>query len=319
MQYGVQLPISGPLATPDDIITIAQSGEKLGYSLLSASERLVMPHVIDSKYPYGSTGQIPGRWTTQNTIEMLSVLSFVAGHTSTARLLTSVMVLPYRSPMLTAKILATVDVLSKGRLIVGCGVGWMREESETLGVGTAFNRRGDVSNEYVRVFKELWTRDAPEFQGEFVNFSRVAFSPEPVQTPHPPIWFGGESVAALRRVAALGDGWFPIASNPRVPLDTPERLERRIGRLRAHLEQAGRDPADVSICFSAGSWSDAEVSHVESGRRPFTGPDEQVAGDIRAYEAMGVTHLFLGTGCDGLNESLDRMEQFMNRVASLAR
>ena len=318
MEFGVQLPVSGPLATPDDIIAIARKAEELGYGVLGSSERLVMPLAIDSKYPYGPTGEIPGRWTSQNTIEMLSVLSFIAGHTSTSRLMTSVMVLPYRNPVLTAKMLATIDVLSKGRLIVACGVGWMREEAEAMGAGAHFDRRGEVSSEYVRVFRELWSEDSPEYQGEFVNLQKMQFSPKPVQRPYPPVWFGGESAAALKRVAALGDGWFPIASNPRVPLDTPERLERRMGRLGALLEEAGRDAAEVSICFSSGAWSDSEELAADGRRTPFTGPDNAVAEDIRTYGAMGVTHLFPGIVTEEMGESFDRMERFMAGPGSLA-
>ena len=319
IEFGVQLPVSGELATPDGILTIARRAEELGYGLLGSSERLVMPNQIASKYPYGPTGEIPGRWTTQNTIEMLSVLSFVAGHTTTAKLVTSVMVVPYRPAMLTAEILATIDVLSKGRLIVGCGVGWMSEEAETLGVATPFERRGDVTSEYVRVFKALWTSDNAEFEGEFVQFPEVVSSPRPVQQPHPPIWFGGESVAALRRVATLGDGSFPIASNPRVPLETPERLERRIGRLRTYLGEAGRDPAEVAICFSAGAWSDREERSESGDRSPFTGSAEQVAQDIRAYEDMGVTQMFLGLATEDMSESLERVEGFATEVAPLVK
>ncbi len=311
MEFGVQLPVSGPLATPDDIIAVAQKAEELGYGVLGSSERLVMPLAIDSKYPYGPTGEIPGRYTGQNTIEMLSVLSFVAGHTSTARLITSVMVLPYRNPLLTAKILATIDVLSKGRLIVGCGVGWMREEAEAMGAGTHFGRRGEVSSEYVRVFRELWTADGPEYHGEFVEVPKMQFSPKPVQRPYPPIWFGGESAAALKRVAASGDGWFPIASNPRVPLGTPERLDRRTRRRKALLEEQGRDAADLSICFSSGAGSESEELSADGRRVPFTGPDEAVAEDIGAYEAMGVTHLFPGSVTEDMGESFERMERFM--------
>jgi alkanesulfonate monooxygenase SsuD/methylene tetrahydromethanopterin reductase-like flavin-dependent oxidoreductase (luciferase family) len=123
------------------------------------------------------------------------------------------MVVPHRPPVLTAKILATIDVLSKGRLIVGCGVGWMREEFEAIGA-PPYDKRGAVSDEYIRAFKELWTSDNPTFSGKYCSFANVAFAPKPLQKPHPPIWVGGESPVALRRAGRLADAWYPIGSNP---------------------------------------------------------------------------------------------------------
>src|SRR5690606_22397255 len=123
--------------------------------------------------------------------DQIATLAFVAGRTSRIRLLSSVMVLPHRQPMLAAKMLATADALSGGRLIVGCGVGWMKEEFEAIGA-PPFAARGRVADEYLHAFKELWTKDAPRFEGEHVRFANIAFEPKPAQKPHPPIWIGGE-------------------------------------------------------------------------------------------------------------------------------
>ena len=161
---------------------------------------------------------------------------------SKIKLLTSVMVVPHRPAVLTAKVLSTIDVLSKGRLIVGCGAGWMREEFEAIEAHD-FDRRGAVTNEYIRAFKELWTSDDPTFDGEFTKFSNINFEPKPVQKPHPPIWIGGESPVALRRVARLGDAWYPIGMNPTYPVGTVEQMSESLSRIRAYAEEAGRDPA----------------------------------------------------------------------------
>ena len=151
-------------------------------------------------------------------MEQLTTIAYLAGVTTSIKLLSSVMVLPHRSPVLTAKMLATIDVLSQGRLIVGCGVGWMEEEFEAIGA-PPYAERGAVGNEYLRVFKELWTSDDPSFDGDYANFSNIAFAPKPVQQPHPPLWIGGESPPALRRAGQLGDAWYPICSNPSFPWD----------------------------------------------------------------------------------------------------
>jgi probable F420-dependent oxidoreductase len=170
------------------------------------------------------------------------LLSFIAARTQKARLLTSVMVLPHRGPVLTAKMLASINVLSGGRLIVGCGVGWMQEEFEAIGA-PPFDERGDVADEYIRVFRELWTSDNPTFDGRYASFSDIKLGPRPVQKPHSPIWIGGESPRALRRAARLGDGWYPIGTNSTYPVDTPERVSYALARLRHYAEEAGRDPA----------------------------------------------------------------------------
>ena len=150
------------------------------------------------------------------------------------------MILPYRNPVATAKTLATIDVLSRGRVTVGVGVGWLREEFEALGAAD-FDRRGAVSDEYLRIFKALWTESPASFAGEFYRFDDVRCLPRPVQKPHPPIWIGGHSKAALRRVARLGDGWHPVGANPAVPL-TPAELRRDLDELYRLTEAEGRDP-----------------------------------------------------------------------------
>ena len=317
MKYSMPIPISGPVGTPDNIIAVARRAEELGFDVLGASERLVMPRKIGSSYPYGAAGAVPGVGTTQNMMEMLTVLSFVAGQTSKIRLLTGALVLPYRNPLLAAKMLATIDVLSGGRLIIGCGVGWMREESESLGVPTAFEDRGAVSDEYIGAFKELWTSDNPTFEGKYISFSEIEFAPKVVQKPHPPLWIGGESSAAMRRTARFGDGWLPGVTNPRFPLDTPQQLVGRVDRLRRTVEDAGRDPYTIDIRLGGVVWKDEMETTAAGDRRPFTGAKEQVAEDIGRYEKIGVTYLSFQLGQPTLEETLEGMERFMTEVAPL--
>jgi probable F420-dependent oxidoreductase len=146
-------------------------------------------------------------------------MAFIAGKTRNLRLVTSVMILPYRNPVVTAKMLATIDVLSNGRVIVGVGVGWLREEFETLGC-FEFGRRGTLSDEYLKIFKTLWTQEPASFDGEFYRSNTNHFLPKPIQKPYPPIWIGGHSRPALRRVARFADGWHPVGANPAVPRKT---------------------------------------------------------------------------------------------------
>jgi probable F420-dependent oxidoreductase len=247
MKYGFTLPGRGPLATPDNLAALARRGEELGYDFVLFGDHIVVPRQIASPYPYTETGEFPGS-ASGVAMEQLTVLAFLAGQTQSIRLGTSVIIVPHRNPLVAAKALATLDVLSKGRLIVGVGVGWMREEFEALGL-PPFEERGAVTDEYIRAFKELWTSDNPSFEGKYCRFSNISFLPKPVQKPHPPIWVGGESRRALRRTAALGNGWYPISANPQFPLGEPEQLAERLQRLAVYAKEAGRDPAEIDIIY----------------------------------------------------------------------
>ena len=317
MEYGFGVPNRGPLASPESIIELARRGEEMGFDIVSASDHIVVPNSINSRYPYSATGEFAVA-ASGHYLEQLAVLSFVANQTSSLRLLSSVMVLPLRSPVLTAKILATIDVLSKGRLIVGCGVGWMREEFEPIGA-PPFDERGAVGDEYIRAFKELWTSDNPSFQGKYCSFSDITFLPKPVQKPHPPIWIGGESPPALRRAARLGDAWFPIGTNPRFPVGTIEQIAKYYSRVRGYARDAGRDPTEVGLVYRV-SWSDVGQAQTHAGgdRRIMTGSAEQIAGDIGAIQELGAGRIMFDFPGDSVSQVLGRMEQFITQVRPLA-
>jgi probable F420-dependent oxidoreductase len=316
MKYGFTLPGRGPLATPDILAAIARRGEELGYHLLLFGDHIVVPRHIASPYPYTETGEFPGS-AAGEAMEQLTVLAFLAGQTQTIRLVTSVIIVPHRNPLVAAKALATLDVLSKGRLIVGVGVGWMREEFETLGL-PPFEQRGAVTDEYIQAFKELWTSDNPSFEGKYCQFSNISFLPKPVQKPHPPIWVGGESRRAMRRTAELGNGWYPIGSNPQFPMAEPEQLAAGLKRLAAYAKEAGRDPAEIEIIYRTHDYQLKEdrgtLTSSGGARRPFVGSTEDIAADIRRYEAMGVGYLVLDF--TRLSRDLDEVLQHMEALAT---
>lgn len=316
MEFGFGVPSRGPLASLDNIVSLAQQGERMGFDIVSVSDHIVVPTTIDSIYPYNESGEFVSS-ASGEYMEQLATISYLAGITSTIKLLTSVMVLPHRSPVLAAKILSTIDVLSRGRLIVGVGVGWMREEFEAIGA-PPYAERGAVGNEYLRAFKELWTSDNPSFEGKYCSFSNIAFAPKPVQQPHPPLWIGGESPPALRRAAQLGDAWYPICSNPRFPVGTFTQLGDYMGRVRANAQAAGRDPATLDFAYSVNWYDDTQAQQGDDGdRRLLTGAPQQVAGDIRRLEDMGVNHLMLNFPADSLDATLKGMDRFANKVKPL--
>ncbi len=330
MEIGFFLPTRGPLATPEGVRALARRGEDLGFDIIGVPDHIVIPTRIAPHYPYSDTGEFPGGGAG-DCMDQLALLGFLAGQTSTARLLTSIMVVPHRPAVLAAKMLATADVLSGGRITVGCGVGWMREEFEALGA-PPFDERGAVVDEYIRAFRELWTSPAPAFDGKYVQFSDISFLPQPIQKPHPPIWIGGESAPAMRRAARLGDGWYPIGSNPRYPLDSLERYRDAVARLHRYAAACDRDPAGITLAYCALRWSGSgygadarpgpeaaatDGAAGDGGRRLLTGAPEQVAGDIDALEDLGVRHLVLNFRSAEPAQTLERMERFAREVRAL--
>src|SRR5213594_1540331 len=303
MRYGFYLPTRGQTATPAALETLVKRGESLGFASVMIADHLVFPVTIKSRYPYTVSGDFPGHG---DVLDQLSLMAFVAAKTTRLRLVTSVMIVPYRNPVLTAKALATIDVLSNGRVTLGVGVGWMREEFDALGAPD-FDRRGAVTDEYLRIFKTLWTESPASFSGEFYRFESIKCLPQPVQKPHPPIWVGGHSRAALRRAARHGDGWHPVGANPAAMLAPPE-FKTLLDELRRLTEAEGRDPRALTISYKAPLY-DAGVP-AGGVRRPFSGTTDRVLEDIATYAGLGVSELIFDFRTEEPKESLERMERF---------
>jgi probable F420-dependent oxidoreductase len=315
MKFGFYLPTRGQTATPEALETLVTRGEALGFHAVMIADHVVFPTEVHSKYPYTVSGAFPGHG---DALEQLTLMAYLAGITERLRLVTSVMILPYRNPVLSAKMLATVDVLSQGRVTVGVGVGWLHEEFEALNTPD-FAHRGAVSNEYLQIFKTLWTQDPADFAGQFYRFSGVRCLPHPVQKPHPPIWIGGHSRPALRRVAKYGDGWHPVGANPAVPL-RPHELRAALEDLERLVEAEGRDPALVSISLKAPLYDVSPSAEQQAGleRRPFSGSPGQVVEDIASYGTLGVSELIFDFRSEALSESLERMERFASVIKPAA-
>src|SRR6266496_2520664 len=285
MRYGFYLPTRGQTATPEALEALVQRGEALGFSSVMIADHVVFPVTINSKYPYTVTGAFPGQG---DALEQLALMAFIAGKTRTLRLVSSVMIVPHRNPVVTAKMLATIDVLSHGRVTVGVGVGWLREVFQALGAPD-FDRRGSVSDEYIRIMKTLWTECPASFAGEFYRFEAIQCLPSPVQKPHPPIWVGGHSKAALRRAARLGDGWHPVGAIAASPLP-PQEMRAHLDTLKQLTEAAGRDFSALTISYKAPLY-DTGIPSPDGSRRPFSGSADEIAGDIRSFAAIGVHEL----------------------------
>ncbi len=314
MKFGFNAPSGGPLAEPDSLAEICQGAEAIGFDYGTFSDHVFIPTDISTRYPYSDTGEFPANAFNQRH-EQLTELAWVAAKTSRLRLVTSVMVVPHRPPVLTAKILSTIDILSKGRLTIGIGAGWLKEEIDAL--GSPYEARGRVTDETMLACKALWTQANPEFKGEFTSFGNLAFEPKPVQKPHPPIWIGGESGPALRRVARLGDGWYPIGTNPSFPLDSMERYQAGVAKMQNLVRDAGRDPAGVSFALRVQRYG-AELPALASdgNRRLFSGTPEQIATDLRALRELGVDSIDFSFPGNSAAAMLEAMRGFHASIIS---
>lgn len=315
MEFGFGLPNGGPLAKPETIKRLAARGEELGFSIFAVSDHIIFPADIHSRYPYSPDGTYSNAQNEGGEVlEPLALLSFLAAVTKKARLLTSVLVVPYRHPVLAAKLLATIDVLSNGRVVAGIGTGWMAEEFPPVGA-PPFEERGKVTDEYIAVYRELWSKPKPSFKGKYAEVGGILFSPKPAQKGGIPIWVGGESEPAMRRAARLGDAWYPIGCNPRHPLDTLERFKAGVNAVRRYADEAKRNPANVGITYWA-VWQGGAKRATAEGGAPmlFTGGADDIAADIEEFRKLGVSSLLFNFYRGDLQKSLDAMAWFAREV-----
>jgi probable F420-dependent oxidoreductase len=227
------------VATREALLTFAREADERGIASLWVSDHVIFPRTATGNYPGGRFPHPPDK----PYLEPVIALTAAAAVTTRARLGASVFILGHRHPVVMAKMLTSIDALSGGRLICGVGVGWWKEELEIL--GAPFHKRGRQADECLKVFKALWTEDNPSFEGEFFRFRDVGFAPKPVQKPHPPVWVGGDSPGAFRRVVTLGDGWHATSK-------TPAQFDEAAGRLRKAADAAGRnfDTIELSLRFA---------------------------------------------------------------------
>jgi len=273
----------------------------------------VLPDTKVPGYPYSETGSFYEDAPTARH-EQIVGMSYIAAKTSRIRLVAAVLVVPHRQAVLAAKMLATLDVLSGGRLVVGVGAGWLKKEFDAV-VTTPFEERGKVTDEYIDAFRVLWTEAKPKFAGKYVKFDEIVLEPKPVQKPHPPIWVGGESPPAVRRAARVGDAWYPLGSNNQHLMDTVPRLQAGIARLRQATAAAGRDPASVGVAFRVKRYGASVPPKATDGeRRMFSGSDADVAEDLRTLKKLGVGAVDIDFGRPTADAVLAEMKRFRKEV-----
>ena len=272
MQFGVWIPNCRHLATPEIIRATAAQAEDLGYDSVWVSDHVVVPNANVANFG-------------ESVYDPLVTLAVAAGATRRVRLGTTVLIVPYRNAVVTAKMVSTLDALSGGRVVLGIGAGWVAAESAMLGV--PFSERGAMTDEHLRAMQELWSSPAPRFDGKYTQFADVKFAPQPAQRPHPPIWVGGHSKAALRRTIAFGAAWHPINRSP---------VELRAGRaeLTRLAAAAGRAVPTVALRNDVRVLVAGEAMPSSThGGRVMAGDPAALIEQIRELADCGVEHLVL--------------------------
>lgn len=287
MRFGVHLVAAGKIIEGEKIARIARRAEELGYDSLWVSDHIVFPTELRSAYPYSPDGKLPLD-PTLPLLEPFTVLSYAAAVTKTVKLGTSVVIVPYRDPIVTAKIISSLDVLSGGRFIFGVGVGWLEEEFRALRLN--IKDRAAQTKEALLAMKACWTQDDPEFHGKFFDFSGIKFAPKPKQKPGPPIWFGGNSMPALKRAVELGDGWHAVWMTPEEVMNTAKILRELCGKAEKDFS---RFPLTIN------------VNH----KVPLT------VDNAKKYEEAGISMMFIPRyfGVD-VDEIVKGMEEFAKDV-----
>jgi probable F420-dependent oxidoreductase len=310
MNIGVHVVNARPWANAESIVSLGTRAEALGFDSLWVSDQVVIPSDLQSSFPYATTGQYNIE-ANENFFDALSVLTYLAGRTSRVHLGTSVLVLPYRQPLVAAKQWATLDALSGGRTILGVGAGFMREQFEALGMDM-FDRRGAATDEAIRLFRAAWAPGAEvSFTGEVYRFQPVRFLPKPVRPGGPPIWVGGNGRRSIRGAAELGDGWHAVGIGV-------HELRSGVATLNELLDRNGRQPADVVTSAKLRLHGPGTCPRDEPHESELIGPAELIAGKLRSYRDAGLQYVVLDPTQHGAPaEALEAIEFFAHEVRPL--
>lgn len=286
MRVGLFTIFTAPSTTPDVMRAFATQGDIRGFHSIWLAEHVVLFDQFKSKYPYSPDGTlvIP---TDQGVLEPFTSMGYLAAITTRIRLATGVLLLPQRNPLYTAKEVSNLDYLSGGRIDLGIGIGWLREEFEAVGVDWA--RRGARTDEYIKILKTLWCDEVSQFKGEFHSFDACRMHPKPIQKPHPPIYIGGDSDAALERAARAGQGWHGFNHSP-------QSAGESIGKIRQYLSKYGRGAKDVDITVAV----------------PIGQPVTLDA--VKRYRDAGVDQLTLPLFANSPQEACDLVDDVAKRI-----
>jgi probable F420-dependent oxidoreductase len=299
MRFGFALPQLGSAVGPETLVTVAKRAEDLGFDSLWVLDRILWPVNPRVPYPIGD-GSLPVKY--KSVLDPLETLTFAAAYTRRVALGTSVLNLPWYNPVLLARRLTTLDVLSAGRLRIGFGIGWSPDEYEAA--DAPWQERGKRADEIIQALKKIWTTDPVEFQGKYYRIPKSVIGPKPVQKPHPPIYMAAYTPAAMKRVAAEANGWFPVG----IPLSG---IGPMFEGIKGMTKDAGRDPSALALIVRANV--EIHETAIQKERVDFTGTLEQIADDIKTTQKLGaaeiVFDLQFSPGVETASDIVTRMEQ----------
>jgi probable F420-dependent oxidoreductase len=291
MKFGISLPNFGRDAAGKNILELALSAEEIGFDSVWVSDHIVIP---SSHKGFGSTFYEP-----------LVTLSYLASKTTNINLGTSVLILPYRNPIIVAKMISTIDNISNGRVILGIGSGWIKEEFESL--ESDFKNRGEMTDEYIEIMIKLWTEEHAEYKGKYICLSGLTFNPKPYQRPCPPLWIGGNSEEAMERALLYGDGWHAVGL-------TPEEIKVRIITITKQLENNVNrsDKFVISVRRNLQITSDKVINLDKS--ETLRGTAEKIICGLNEYKLFGVDYIIIQILSGSFDEILDTMNIFYNEI-----
>jgi probable F420-dependent oxidoreductase len=306
LMFGLDVGIYGRLATRDHILELAALAESSGLESLWVADHVIFPVTLTSAYPYSATGAFPLDMTQESLLEPLATMGVLVGATQRVKIGTAVLVMPYRNPVLLARILVTLDVLSGGRTLLGAGVGWLAEEFAALDA-RPFTARGRVTDECIEIVKRLCQGGKVTFQGEYYQLDPVVSSPGSVQRPHPPILIGGTSNAALQRTARVGDGWLSTGLRP-------EHLRARLSALQKLCEAQGRRLADLSLSHKLFiNIGEARIG-ADGSRDAGTGSQADIVDDLRRLVDLGYSRIIVRYRGSDAEEQRTQLRIFIENI-----
>ncbi|HET9488961.1 MAG TPA: LLM class F420-dependent oxidoreductase [Methylomirabilota bacterium] len=304
MRAGFALGNIGPIGTAENLVRIAQRAEALGYDTLWAVERLLWPLKPQTPYPVTPDGSLPAEY--KHVLDPLEALTFVAAHTRRIGLGTSVLDIPYYNPVMLARRVSTLDVLSGGRVRLGLGLGWSKDEHDAM--GAEMKNRGAKADEFLAVVKTIWTTDPTEFRGQYYTLPRSHIGPKPAQKPHPPIYLAAFAAGALNRIGRLADGWNPVA----IPV---AGMKQMFDSVKQTARDAGRDPSRLQLVVRA---------NIEIHDKPratdgaiFTGTLAQIEEDVAACRALGAHEVHFDPTFTAGGQQIDRWLALMEQLRKL--
>ena len=305
MKYGFALPKS---TDGDALLRFARAVEELGFESVWMGDHIVLPTEETDQYPYTPDGRFVAR-PDDPQLDTLVTLSYIASATERILIGSTVVIVPYRNPILQAKMFATLDVLTKGRAMCGVGVGWLEKEFDVL--GASYADRGPVTDEYLQIFRTLWSDDEPEFHGEHYDFDGIYFAPKPVRDRHIPIWVGGHTRRAIRRTVKYGDAWHPTRQSPQF-------VESHLPYLRRFSEESGRDPDEITISLKRTlHFTDMGAEEGASNRSnsALIASTGEVIEDVNVCAEIGIQQLTFDFRTPDVDDCIRTMEHFANSVA----